>query len=178
MRFRLQQRFQAPLATVEAAFVDPALLAHLADLPELGHPELLELVADGDAVRQRVRYRFTGVLSPSMAAVVERDRLTWVEESELDFATHRTWFRIVPDHYRRDRFRCSGTVDLIEDEGETLRQADIDLDVRLRFVGQSLTRAIIQGLADNAAVQESVVSGWLSMRSEQSTGPMSDVPDA
>lgn len=41
MQFRLEQRFSAPVEAVEAAFLDPRLLAELATLPQLGRPELL-----------------------------------------------------------------------------------------------------------------------------------------
>ena len=163
MHFRLEQRFDAPLEAVEAAFVDPDLLTHLSGLADLGHPELLEQVADGDTVRQRVQYRFTGDLSPAIAAVLDRDRLTWVEESELDRSTHRQSFRIVPDHYR-DRLKCSGTVTLEEAYGKTLRVAEADLDVRFPFVGQTVARTIVAGLVENAATQQQAVAEWLSRR--------------
>ena len=163
MHFRLEQRFDAPLEAVESAFVDPDLLAHLSGMADLGHPKLLEQVAEGDTVRQRVQYRFTGDLTPAIAAVLDRDRLTWVEESELDRRTHRQTFRIVPDHYG-DRLKCSGTVTLQEDDGGTLRVAEANLDVRFPFVGQTVARTIVAGLVENAATQEQAVAEWLSRR--------------
>ncbi len=163
MHFRLEQRFDAPLEDVESAFVDPELLAHLSGMSDLGHPKLLEQVAEGDTVRQRVQYRFTGDLTPAIAAVLDRDRLTWVEESELDRRTHCQTFRIVPDHYG-DRLKCSGRVILQEDEGRTLRVAEANLDVRFPFVGQTVARTIVAGLVENAATQEQAVAEWLSRR--------------
>jgi hypothetical protein len=163
VHFRLEQRFDAPLEAVEAAFVDPDLLAHLSGMADLGHPELLDRVADGDTVRQRVQYRFTGALAPAIAHVLDRDRLTWVEESELDRRTHRQTFRIVPDHYA-DRLRCAGTVALTEAHGCTLRVAEADLDVRFPLVGHTVARTIVAGLVENAATQERAVAEWLASR--------------
>ncbi|MEA2703544.1 MAG: hypothetical protein QOD63_1489 [Actinomycetota bacterium] len=161
MHFRLEQRFDAPLEAVESAFVDPDLLAHLSGIAELGHPELIDQAVAGDTVRQRVKYRFTGDLTPAIAAVLDRDRLTWVEESELDRRTHCQTFRIVPDFYG-ERLRCSGTVTLGKAHGGTVRLAEADLEVRFPFVGQTVARTIVAGLVENAATQQQAVADWLS----------------
>ena len=45
-------------------------------------PDVLDQRVDGDLVRQRIRYAFVGDLSPAVTAVVDPDKLTWVEQSE------------------------------------------------------------------------------------------------
>ncbi len=55
----------------------------------------------------RVRYRFTGHLSSAVKAVIDPNRLTWVEEADHDLATHHVSFRMIADHYA-DRFTSSG----------------------------------------------------------------------
>ena len=160
MRFRLEQRFSSPLPAVEAAFVDPALLAELATLPQLGRPELVGLVDDGDTVRRQVRYAFTGQLSPAVTAVVDPRRLTWVEHSELDRRTHRSDFHIAPDHYA-DRLRCTGSVSYQADGGGTRRVIEGNLSVRFPLVAAKAERAIIAGLRDHAVAEARVVQGWL-----------------
>lgn len=163
MRFALEQRFSAPVEAVEAAFVDPALLAELATLPELGRPQLLDHVDTGQTVTQQVRYAFAGDVSPAVTAVVDPQRLTWVEHSELDRATHRSVFRIRPEHYP-DRLSCSGTVTLEPAGGGTLRTVEGDLRVRFPFVGSKVERAIVSGLRDHAAAEARVVQAWLDSR--------------
>ena len=160
MRFSLEQHFAAPLEAVEAAFVDPSLLRELATLPELGRPELLAHVDAGDTVSQQVRYVFTGELSPAVTAVVDPRRLTWVEHSELERATHRTAFRIAPDHYA-DRLSCSGRVTLERAGGGTRRVIDGDLRVRFPLVGAKVERAIVSGLRDHASAEARIVQAWL-----------------
>ena len=163
MRFNLEQRFSNPVEEVQAAFIDPALLMELATLPELGRPQLLELVDDGASVSQQVRYTFTGDLPPAVTAVVDPRRLTWVEHSELDRATHRSVFRIQPDHYP-DRLSCSGTVTLEPVDGGTRRTIEGDLRVRFPLVGPKVERAIVSGLHDHASAEARVVQAWLDRR--------------
>lgn len=161
VRFRLEQRFTAPLLAVEEAFVDPDLLAHLADVPHLGRPQLLDRSVEDGTVRQQVRYRFEGELSAAVTSVIDPDRLTWVEDSTLERATHRTDFVILPDHYP-DRLRCQGVVELDEDGAGTIRRVtEADLKVRALLVASRVERAIASGLRDHAAAQAAAVQAWL-----------------
>jgi len=164
VKFRLEQRFPGTVEEVEAAFVDPVLLALLRDVDALGRPELLDKVDEGDTVRLRVRYAFSGELGPPLTAVVEPARLTWVEESTLDRGTHRTEFHIVADHYP-DRLKCAGTVELHPDsDGFTRRVAEGRLEVKIPFLGAKIERVVVDGLADQAATQAQVVGEWLISR--------------
>ena len=164
MRFSMEQQFTAPLTAVEGAFTDPALLAELATRPELGQPELLQHIADGDRVLQQVRYAFVGELSPAVTAVVDPRRLTWVEHTELDRRTHRSVYRIQPDHYP-DRLSCSGTV-MLEPapSGGTRRVVRGDLRVHFPLIGGKVERAIVSGLHAHASAEGQVVQAWLDRR--------------
>ncbi|HEX7168355.1 MAG TPA: DUF2505 family protein [Acidimicrobiales bacterium] len=170
MRFRIEQRYRAPLAGVEAAYVDPAFLDRLASLPKLGAPTLLDQVVDGDLVHQKIRFRFTGDVSPAVRRVVDPARLTWVEESTLDRRTHVTTWRIVPDHYG-GMIRCAGTFRLTDDDGVgagtagTRRTAEADIKVNVPLVGGKVERAIVSGLEEHAAAEAEVLEDWLSTAS-------------
>lgn len=163
MRFTLEQMFSSPVDAVENAFVDPGLLAELGRLPQLGRPELLSQTDDGDTVRQQVRYAFVGRLSPAVTRVIDPDRLTWVEHSELDRRTHRTSFSIQPDHYA-DRLACEGTATVTAANGSTRRVVDGDLRVRVPLVASKVERAIVSGLRDHASAEARVVQAWLDRR--------------
>jgi len=160
VRFRIEQRFDAPLEQVEAALLDPAFLERLATLPTLGRPELLDQREEGGLVRRRIRYAFVGELSSAVTAVVDPAKLTWVEDSTLDRHTHGTTFRIVPDHYR-DRLAASGTFVLQSAGGGTRRVAEGDLRVRFPLVGSKVERAIVSGLREHAAAEERAMREWL-----------------
>lgn len=156
----MEQRFSAPVDTVEAAFLDRDLLARLTNLPHLGRPELLEESHDGDIVRRRIRWKFTAPLSPAVTAVIDPDRLTWVEDSVLDRRSHRSEYVILPDHYP-DRLRCEGTVSLRHLGEETRRVTEGELVVRFPLVGRRVEQAIVKGLFDHAAAEEKIVQQWL-----------------
>jgi hypothetical protein len=164
MRFTIDQTFAGPLDAVEAAFVDPAFLERLSTLPKLGRPTLVHRVETGDLVHQWVKYAFTGEVSSAVRRVVDPARLTWVEESTLDRRTHRTTWRIVPDHYR-NLLRSEGTFQLTADPddptGRTTRRAEGELRVTVPLVGGKVERAIVDGLRDHAAQEESVLDDWL-----------------
>jgi len=164
VKFRLEQRIPGTVEEVEEAYADPELFAHLRELDDLGRPDLLERVDDGDLLHLRVRYAFTGELGPPLTAVVEPSRITWVEESTHDRRTHRTTFHIVADHYP-DRLKCAGTVELRDDgAGGTIRLAEGALDVGIPLVGRKIERAVVDGLVDQAATQARVVGEWLVSR--------------
>jgi hypothetical protein len=161
VRFRVEQCWAAPLPTVEAALVDPAFLASLGRLPHLGHPELLDQREDGHVLHQRVRYAFTGELSPAVTRVIDPTKLTWVEVSSLDRRAHVTTFEIVPDHYR-NRLTCQGTFRLEDGDGHTTRRtAEGDLSVHFPLVGRRVEQAIVAGLYDHARAEAEALAAWL-----------------
>ncbi len=166
MRFSVEQRFAAPLEAVEAALLEPAFLARLALLPKLGEPQLLASEVDGPIVRQQVRYRFAGELSPAVTAVVDPKRLTWVEHTTFDRGSHRGEHRIVPDHYG-DRLRCSYTTQLGGDGPFTSRVTEGDLRVRFPLVGGRVERAIVSGLVEHAELEAEVLGRWLAEDTDQ-----------
>lgn len=160
MRFRITQRFDASVERVEAALLDPAFLERMGELPKLGRPQLLDQHTDGDTVRRRVRYAFTGHLSSAVTAVVDSAKLTWVEDSTTDRRTHRTTFRIVPDHYT-DRLQCDGAFTLEPEGAGSRRVAEGDLRVRFPLVGSRVERAIVSGLEEHAEAVAKAAAAWL-----------------
>ena len=163
MRFRITQRIDAPLAAVEDALLDPAFLDNLGELPKLGRPQLLGIEEAGDTVRRRIRYGFAGQLSSAVTAVVDPAKLTWVEDSTADRRTHRTTFRIVPDHYA-DRLTASGTFVLEPNGTGTRRTAEGDLRVRFPLVGGRVEKAIVSGMEEYAAAEAGAIASWVAAR--------------
>lgn len=161
MRFRIEQHFDAPLAAVEAVYTDPAFLDRLAGLPKLGRPTLIDRRVDDGVIHQSVRYRFVGELSPAVRRVVDRDRLTWIEESTHDCRTHRTTWSIVPDHYGA-LLRCRGTFTFEpEGRGATRRVAEGDMRVSVPLVGGRVEAAIVSGLEEHAVLEAQAAADWL-----------------
>jgi hypothetical protein len=110
-----------------------------------------------------VRYAFTGHLSGAARAILDPRRLTWIEVSVLDRATHRTEIRVVPDHYA-DRLHCTATATVQEQDGVTRRIVEGDLRVTVALVGSRVEHAIVAGLRKHAEAEEHVVQRWLDDR--------------
>lgn len=164
MRIHVEQRLPAPPDDVQAALIDPAYLARLAELPKLGTPELLAQDRADGIVRQRARYQFAGELNAAVRRVVEPRRLTWVEVVTVDLERRHTDWHIEPDHYG-SLLRASGTVRLEDGSGgqgkSTRRIADLDLRVNFPVVGGKVERAIASGLEEHAALEEDALVAWL-----------------
>lgn len=160
MRFHIEQHFSHPVGSVEAALLQPELLELLAGSPRLGRPELLDERSEGPMLHRRVRFRFTGDLSPAVTSVVDPARLTWVEESTFDRQAHRGRHHIVPDHYG-GRLRCDYTTELAPDGEGTLRVAEGEVVVRFPLVGSRVERAIVGGLTEHAGREQELVERWL-----------------
>ena len=163
MRFRITQRFDAPVDDVERVLLDPAFLAQLGALPKLGRPQLLDIADEGDIVRRRIRYAFAGQLSSAVTAVVDPAKLTWVEDSTSDRRTHRTTFRILPDHYA-DRLTASGTITLEPDGSGARRVAEGDIRVRFPLVGGRVEKAIVSGMEEHAQAEAGAIADWLAQQ--------------
>lgn len=160
MRFRLDQDLPGSVEEVESALTDPRFLAELAALPKLGEPEVLESTREGERVRQRVRYRFAGKLSPVVTKVLDPARLVWVDETTYDLRAHTATFRILPEHYA-NRLRCSGTYRFTTQGDGTRRTAEGDLVVSYPLVGRAVERAIVSGLEEHMGDEADLLRGWL-----------------
>ena len=163
MRFTIEQRFAGSLERVESALVDPAYLERLSTLPKLGRPTLVHRVEADGLVHQWIKYAFVGDLNAAVRRVVDPARLTWVEESTLDRATHRTTWRIVPDHYR-NLLRASGTFQLDDEPGttdRTRRTTEAELKVTVPLVAGKVEQAIVSGLREHAELEQQVLDDWL-----------------
>ena len=160
MRFELEQTLPGTVDAVMAAFTDPGYLASLGELAKVGEPEVLDQHRDGDTVRQRVRYRFTGDLSSAVTTVVDRRKLVWVDEHVYDLANATATFRIIPEHYA-DRLRCSGNEWFGEAGTSTTRHLEAELTVRWPVVGPLVERAIVSGFQEHLAEEARLLAAWM-----------------
>ncbi len=162
VNFEIEQRVPAAPSAVGEALVDERFIAATVDLPKVGGAELLDQRRDGTTVHQRIRYRFTGELSSAVTRVVDRDRLTWVDESDHDLAGHRSQHTIVPDNYR-DRLQASYSIILEPDGGDsqTRRVVSGTVKVRMPLVGGRVEKAIVSGLEEYATAEAQLLARWL-----------------
>jgi hypothetical protein len=160
VQFTIEQQIAGTPTRVEAVLLDPAFVAARASLPKLGDPELLENTRDGDRAHQRIRLRFTGDLAPTVTAVVDPARLTWVDDATYDLATHIAEHHIVPDHYA-DRLSCSYRATLQAADSGTRRVLSGTVKVRMLLVGGKVEGAIVSGLREHAVAETVLIDEWL-----------------
>lgn len=165
MRFELEQRINGPAEEVAAVFIDPAYYELLDTLPKLGRPEVLTHDVDGSTAHLRVRYHFTGHLSPAVRAAVDPAKLSWVEDTHHDLAAGRARFTMVADHYA-DRFQCAGMYRFEAiDASTTNRICTGDLRIRMPLVGHRVEEAIVSGLREHLEAETAVVERFLARSS-------------
>lgn len=160
MRFTIEQRFDAEVDAVAGAYADPDLYAALDGLPKLTQPEVVSHRRDGDIVHLEVRYRFGGELSPAARAVIDPDRLTWVERSVHHLDDHQVTFQMLPDHYA-DRFRCNGSYTFEPVGDGCARRGEGDVRVKALLVAGAVEGAIVSGLQEHLIDEVPVVEAFL-----------------
>jgi hypothetical protein len=160
MDFVIEQQLPGPPDAVERVLLDDAFVEARASLPNLGDPELLESSIDGTRARQRLRFRFTGELSSAVTAVIDTDKLTWVDDATYDLEAHTAEHRILPDHYA-DRLRCTYRATITADGVGARRTLDGSLKVRMILVGGKVEGAIVSGLREYAVAEAELLAKWL-----------------
>jgi hypothetical protein len=163
VRFELEQRYASPPDDVAAAFADPALYPLLAELPKMGAPEVVGHRVEGSIVVLEVRYRFVGHLSAAARAVLDPERLTWVERSTHDVERRHVDYELLPDHYQ-DRFRSSGSYHFDADGPGSVRRARGEVRVKAPLVAGAVERAIVSGLREHLPGEAEVVDRFIAGR--------------
>jgi hypothetical protein len=161
VRFSLEQTFVAPADAVAAAYTDPALYAAFADLPRAGRPEVVHHEVDDGTVHLDVRWAFTAPLSAAARAVIDPDRLSWLQRSTHDLATRTVTFRMLPDHYA-DRFSCQGRYRFDDDgSGGTRRRNEGELRIKAPLVARAVEGAILDGLREQLEAEVPLVERFI-----------------
>jgi len=163
MRFRAEQDVDGEVADVEATLIDPEFYASLGDLTKIGAPEVVDTSRRADEVVQRVRYRFVADLPGAVTAVVDRDKLTWIEEARYDLTAHTSTHTILPDHYA-DRLQGEYSCSLVADGERTRRTVTGEITVHVALVHKRVEQVIVDGLVEFAAEQAQSLDRWLRER--------------
>lgn len=161
MRFTAEQTFTADPTTVLTAYASPALYE---SLPEFGRIALVEVVdhstSDG-RIDLRLRYRFTAPLPAAATAIIDPEKLTWVQHTSFDTGARTAEITFHPDHYA-DKMTASaaGSFEASSDGG-TLRRISGDLKVRVPLVGSKVEKVIVEGLEEHLAEESRLVAAQL-----------------
>lgn len=156
MRFEIVQEFPAPATQIQEAYLDPAFLTEMGRLPRLGAPELLDEKVEGDLVHRRIRYRFAGELNSAVRAVIDPERLTWVEEATTNRASRTTEWVIRPDNYA-DKLSSRGTFQIDPHGDGARRVARGEVKVSVFLVGGKVEAAIVSGMREHAELERAAL---------------------
>ena len=99
MKFDVQQRYEAPAHDVMALYCDVGTYESLPEFGKISRPVVLDRNELGSSVTLRLRYRFTAELPAAALAVIDPERLTWIDETVYDFDAMTATTRLLPDHY-------------------------------------------------------------------------------
>jgi hypothetical protein len=164
MEFVVEQPIAASRDDVEAAFLDPDFYRALGEIPDIAPPEVVDRHERDGVTELALRYRFTGHLAPAVKAVLDPNKLVWVQESTIDHHSHRTTFKMKPEHYG-SRLECSG-VYVFEPaaDGSTVQRLTGRVKVHFPLVGGTVERAIVNGLKEHIASEAAIVERWIRER--------------
>ncbi len=160
MHFDVTHTIAAPADEVAAAYASAELYEELSGSEKLGPPDVLSREQDGNIVTLRIRYQFIADLSAAVTAVVDPNKLTWVEQSVHDLDALSVAVRLHPDHYA-DRLRCSGTYRYEAKGNDTVRHIEGDLKVKAMLVSGAVEKAIVSGLREHLNVEGEAVEAYL-----------------
>ena len=163
MRFRIEQRFRASVADVGRALSSVGYLTTaMAELPDIGRPEVRSHRVVGDTTHLELEFQFGGSLPSVARRVIDPSKLSWIEETSIDASRWTAVFTMTPTHYS-SFFRCTGTWQLVERPGETTRVIEGDLKVNspLPFVGGQVEKAIVSGLRERLAKEPPLLERWV-----------------
>ncbi len=163
MKFTIHQVFEGPAAELCNALTNADYLRHMGKLADLGTPELVGQKRVKGTVSQQVRTTFTGKLPSLALKVIDPEKLSWDEFTEIDTKAHTATFKMIPVHYQ-NYFRCGGAWELQEhaDGVSTTRLISGDLKVSspIPFVNGQVERAIISGLRERLAQEPAIYSSY------------------
>ena len=163
MRFRIEQRFRASVADVGRALSSVGYLTTaMAELPDIGRPEVRSHRVVGDTTHLELEFQFGGSLPSVARRVIDPSKLSWIEATSIDASRWTAVFTMTPTHYS-SFFRCTGTWQLVERPGETTRVIEGDLKVNspLPFVGGQVEKAIVSGLRERLAKEPPLLERWV-----------------
>jgi hypothetical protein len=154
VKFSIEQIFDGSAAELCVALTNAEYLQTMGALPDIGAPKLISQKRLKGTVTQQLRTTFNGKLPSVALKVIDPQKLSWDEFTEIDTKAQRATFRMVPTHYQ-SYFRCSGSWVLEEsDHGDSTTRiisGDLKVSSPIPFVNGQVERAIIKGLKDRLA---------------------------
>ena len=151
MEIVLDQPIGASAEDAQSAFLDPDFYRSLGELPGISAPEVRSFSAGPDIARIELGYRFAGELNGPARMILDPEKLTWSQVTEVDLATRRSTVRMVPDNYA-GLLSFQGWYELNDvGEQQCSQHFEADLRAHIPFLGPLAERAIAGSIRQNLA---------------------------
>lgn len=144
MEFHVEHHFSSPAVEVMGAMVDSDLYSSL-QFPDLSRPEVLSRTSEGGHTSLQVRYTFIGNLDSLGRRLVGTERLSWIQEIEIDMTALGGRLSFASEDRSR-RLHGEAKIAFHQEGDGTARKIDGRLVVAVRFVGAAVERRIVAGL--------------------------------
>lgn len=160
MKFEGVQRYDAAPRELFELYCSENLYRSLPDFSRISRPDLVDRIEHADGVTIRVRYRFIADLPAAALAIIDPERMTWIEETRYDATSLTGTTRLLPDHYA-SKMQASATVRFTDDGDGSRRVVRGDLKVKVLLVGGQVERVIVDGLEEHLTEEQKVVARLL-----------------
>jgi Protein of unknown function (DUF2505) len=180
MQISLDQPIGVSAEAAQAAFVDPAFYQSLGELSGISAPEVRSFSENAGRAHLVIGYRFVGQLNGPAKRILDPDKITWAQVTDVDLAARRSEVRMVPDNYQ-SLLSFSASYELrSEGDNQCSQHFEGDLRVRMPILGPLAERAlggsIRQNIAETARLVERYVNAGNTGDESTSTGNVQ--PDA
>jgi Protein of unknown function (DUF2505) len=162
MKICLDQPIAVSADAAQAAFVDPAFYQSLGELAGISAPEVRSFSQSDGHAHLVVGYRFAGQLNGPARRLLDPDKITWSQVTDVDLAARRSEVRMVPDNYQ-SLLSFNAWYELrSEGDDRCCQHFEGDLRIRMPILGPLAERAlggsIRQNIAETAGLVERYVN--------------------
>lgn len=161
MKFGVRQRYDAATRDVMTHYASVEMYESIPEFGRISRPTVINRSESADRVTLRLHYRFNADLPAAALAIIDPDRLTWIDETVYDFTTLTSHTTLLPDHYPR-KLEATARSRFRGDDGGCVRDVSGELRVHVLFVGGQVEKAIVSGLTEHLEEEAVVVADLLS----------------
>jgi Protein of unknown function (DUF2505) len=151
MKISLDQPIAVSAEKAQAAYLDPGFYRSLGELSGISAPEVRSLSQSSGHARIELGYRFAGELNGPARRVLDPQKLTWSQVTDVDLATRRSEVQMVPDNYQ-GLLSFTGWYELRDvSQHECSQHFEGDLRIHLPVLGPLAERALGGSIRQNMA---------------------------
>jgi hypothetical protein len=151
MKISLDQPIAVSAEEAQAAYLDPGFYRSLGELSGISAPEVRSFSQSSGHARIVLGYRFAGELNGPARKILDPQKLTWSQVTDVDLATRRSEVQMLPDNYQ-GLLSFEGWYELRDvSERECSQHFEGDLRIHLPVLGPLAERALGGSIRQNIA---------------------------